>query len=126
MIDPVFWREAAGAANNHPAFAAKAKHLEALAFTLSIDDTLVPLELHRGALSFLSGPHLRGFRFGIRGPFTEWKGVVSGELPFAKAINVRHGKLRVEGDVVALAWATPALWELFRVTAGRPGVVPHA
>jgi hypothetical protein len=124
---PEFWAAASVAANDHAAFVAKAKHLEAMTLAFEIAETRVVLELHRGRLSLPEGPHLRGVRFTVRGPAAEWQSVVSGDSPFAKAINIRHGQLRVEGDILSLTWATPALWELFRVTAGlNAGAAQHA
>jgi hypothetical protein len=120
-----FWAAAGVAANGHAAFVAKAKHLDAMTLAFEIAETRVILELHRGRLSLPEGPHLRGVRFTVRGPVAEWQNVVDGNSPFAKAINVRHGRLRMEGDILSLTWATPALWELFRVTARLDAGAPQ-
>ncbi|MGD9921370.1 MAG: hypothetical protein AB7V13_07970 [Pseudorhodoplanes sp.] len=123
--DHAFWSKVARAANDHPPFAQKSRHLEAVTAALVIDEAVIGLEFHRGKLALIDGPALRGFRFTLRGPGAEWRRVMRQEIAFAQAINVRHGKLRAEGDILTMTWATPALWELFRVTARLASGAPE-
>jgi hypothetical protein len=112
-----YWQAVVQAANSEPALYGKAAHLEALTITFQIGETLRIVELHRGRAELLAAVPLRGTTLRISGPLEEWRSLVSGAIPLAKAINTVHGQLRMQGDVIAGAWATPALWELFRVSA---------
>lgn len=76
------------------------------------------VEFHRGTASVLMQRPIEGPDLSIRGPEGEWVRLASGSIPFVQAINILHGKLAVSGDLLAAAWANPALSEFFRV-AGR-------
>lgn len=114
IANPEYWEAVVRRGNSDAALNSKAKHLEALTVALEIGKTTRTLEFHRGQVNLLAAVPLRGTSFRIAGPAEEWRRLVSGEIPYAQAINVVHGQLRLQGDVIASVWATPAIWELFR------------
>lgn len=126
ISDGTFWVELVKAASLDPDLRRKCAHARACAFAVKIDDVQHLLEFHRGALTRLETRDLTGARFSISGPKAEWEKVITGAMPYARAINVFHGRLRVEGDALAAMWTTPALWQLWRVSASLLGSMKHA
>jgi hypothetical protein len=114
ITGPEYWQAVVRTANTDLALGAKAMHLEALTVTFQIGETHRIIEFHRGRVGLLPAAPLRGTTLRITGPPDEWRRLVSGEIPYAMAVNVVHGRLHLQGDIIAAAWATPALWELFR------------
>ncbi len=114
IAGPEYWQAVVRSANTDPALGAKAMYLEALTVTFQIGETPRIIEFHRGRVDLLSAAPLRGTTLRITGPPDEWQRLMSGEIPYAMAVNVVHGRLHLQGDIIAAAWATPALWELFR------------
>ena len=112
-----FWQAVVRSGNLASELCAKAMHLEALTSTFQIGEVHRVIEFHRGRVNLLSITPLRGTTLRITGPAGEWRRLLSGEIPYAMAVNVQHGQLRMQGDIIAAAWATPALWELFRAAA---------
>ncbi|MGO8868339.1 MAG: hypothetical protein ACLQME_17755 [Alphaproteobacteria bacterium] len=115
IASETFWTAVVEAGNASAALSAKTQHLLALTVSLEIGESRRVVELHRGRAALLPAPPLRGVTVRITGPAEEWQRLVSGEIPYAHAVNVVHGRLRLQGDIIEAAWATPALWELFRV-----------
>ncbi|MFG1410778.1 hypothetical protein V5G24_06655 [Xanthobacter sp. VTT E-85241] len=120
-----FWDLLVAAAADDADLCGKAAHARACAFAVRIDDAQHLLEFHRGVLARLEGKDLTGIRFSISGPRSEWEKVITGAIPYARAINVFHGRLRVEGDALSVLWMTPALWQLWRVSARLSGGIGH-
>lgn len=125
ISDTLFWDMLVTAAAEDADLRGKAAHARACAFAVRIDDAQHLLEFHRGDLVRLEGRELTGIRFSISGPRGEWEKVITGAVPYAQAINVFHGLLRVEGDALCAMWMTPALWQLWRVSARLVGGIAH-
>ncbi|WP_375459701.1 hypothetical protein [uncultured Enterovirga sp.] len=123
--DASFWAELAAAASRDDALRAKCEHARGCAFSVMVGEARHLLEFHRGRLAVIRPPDLRGASFSIVGPADEWEGVLTGATPYARAINVLHGRLRVEGDALALTWMTPALWQLWRISSTLLGRTTH-
>ncbi|MFC7396379.1 hypothetical protein ACFQU1_04115 [Chelatococcus sp. GCM10030263] len=120
-----FWDALIAAAAEDADLRIKSAHARACAFAVRIDDAQHLLEFHRGVLARLEGRDLTGVGFSISGPKGEWEKVITGSIPYARAINVFHGRLRVEGDALSAMWMTPALWQLWRVSARLTGGIAH-
>jgi hypothetical protein len=119
------WSSIARSASASESFGAKARHLEALTIAIVVGDQQRVVEIHRGRAAVLPSVPLRGTTLRIAGPVEEWRRLVRGEALYAQAIHPIHGRLQLTGDAVAAAWATPALWELFRTAVRVAGEASH-
>lgn len=114
---PEFWARVAEAASGNDKFARRSDHLRAVVIVFAIGDRSFYLDFHRGKVAVLASRPMEGAAITISGPKEEWHRLVAGKISYAQAINVSHGKLRLEGNLLAAAWVVQTLAELFRVAA---------
>lgn len=121
--DERLWRELERTSNGSEAFAARSSSLSPLKIRFEVDGAAIDLHVADGHAHIMSGPQLRGYDVRITGPREEWERVLTGRISFPQAVNHAQGKLRLDGDLVASAWATPVICEFLRpaptVLAGK-------
>ena len=109
-----FWTSVVEEVNASDGFREKARALVAQTVLLVVEEAEFSLELHRGVAKVTAGSSPQGWTVEIFGDNKAWQKLVIGDQCFGEATNCLHGGLKVRGDSVAFAWASPALWEVSR------------
>lgn len=112
--DEHLWRALEQGANGSEAFAAKSSGLSPLAIRFEIGEAAIELHVAHGHAQIVPGAQLRGYDVRIAGPREEWQRLLSGVISYPQAVNHAQGRLRIDGDLVASAWATPLICEFLR------------
>jgi hypothetical protein len=114
-----FWSEIVAKGRSNANLKRKAEHLIGYVIEFLIDDASAIFEFHRGNISLLSAAPIQGISARVTGPAAEWQRIFDGEIPFIRAINGLHGRLKFEGRPLENTWASPALGEFLKIAASK-------
>lgn len=114
LDDLELWSSLEQLANENEAFDRKAKSLSPLTIRFAIDESNISLHVANGHARVTAVDDLRGYDLRISGPREEWERLLTGVISYPQAVNHAQGRLRIDGDLVASAWATPIICEFLR------------